>query len=158
MLLNVTAVELDSKLNYSGIEAMIPGRATILDAQVGGSGSERQASTLVPVYFQRAPHFQTISKWVIYLAVAAGIIILIAIIFVLVNIGFFRRKEKEELEKMVSERRHFAGIPDGAEDPEPTSVHHLEAETPDRSHSPMGNGSRSQSPLDHSEMRPLKAA
>lgn len=65
--------------------------------------SHKPDTVLIATTFLGSPVAQRIAVWIIALSVILGIILLILLILVLIKIGFFKRKQKMELEALKAE-------------------------------------------------------
>lgn len=65
--------------------------------------SHKPDTVLIATTFLGSPVAQRIAVWIIALSVILGIVLLILLILGLIKIGFFKRKQKMELEALKAE-------------------------------------------------------
>ncbi|XP_015120227.1 integrin alpha-V [Diachasma alloeum] len=70
----------------------------------------RAKSTLVGTKFLGTPVAAPVASWVIAVSVVVGIVLLALVIFALVKLGFFRRRQKEALEALMADSDRKEGI------------------------------------------------
>eukprot|EP00057_Strongylocentrotus_purpuratus_P022637 XP_011677111.1 PREDICTED: integrin alpha-8-like [Strongylocentrotus purpuratus] len=78
------------------------------------SGRPDRVEVKTVIFTESSVQNQPVPKWVVAVSIAAGIVCLIVVILVMWKCGFFRRRMKEEMERLIQEKEEQESLnPDG---------------------------------------------
>ncbi|RWS09263.1 Integrin alpha-9-like protein, partial [Dinothrombium tinctorium] len=97
--INLTGVENVFKTNYSGILFTIEVEAKITDKSINSDIYR----AYLPTVFKRIPTPEAVSSWIIFASSGIGLLLFIIIFVLLLKFGFFQRKQREEMQRLMRE-------------------------------------------------------